>query len=86
MKIDILMACYKSKPLATTKIMYKSNINCSVLKPMLNELTENNLLSRQCEGKRCYYTITTAGIEILKAYDDLLVSLGCERKMQWWVK
>jgi len=76
MYIDILKVLARHGPLKLTHIMYKANINCSVLKQYLDFLIQQNLVEEQTFGKkrnktRVVYTITERGRTILKYFREL---------------
>jgi predicted transcriptional regulator len=52
--------------------MYKSNVNCSVLKKYLDFLIKQNLVEERTAGKhRTIYAITQRGITVLKYFREL---------------
>ena len=72
MYIDILKVLAQRGPLKLTHIMYKANVNCSVLKEYLNFLKEQNLVEERTIGKsRVVYAITQRGITVLKYFREL---------------
>ncbi len=76
MYIDILKVLARHGPLKLTHIMYKANINCSVLKQYLDFLIQQNLVEEQTFGKkrnktRVVYAITERGRTILKYFREL---------------
>lgn len=72
MYIDILKVLAHRGPLKLTHIMYKANVNCSVLKNYLAFLIEHNLVEERPAGKRrVIYAITQRGITILKHFREL---------------
>ena len=59
-------------PLKLTHIMYKANVNCSVLKEYLDFLIKQNLVEEQHVGKkRVVYAITQRGLTVLKYFREL---------------
>jgi len=77
MHVDILKALARHRgPLKLTHVMYKANVNCSVLKQYLdfliqhNLITEQALLKRRCRTK-IVYTITERGLTVLKHFREL---------------
>ena len=77
MHVDILKALARHRgPLKLTHVMYKANVNCSVLKQYLdfliqhNLITEQTLLKRRCRTK-IVYTITERGLTVLKHFREL---------------
>ena len=72
MYIDILKVLAHRGPLKLTHIMYKANVNCSVLKQYLEFLTKQNLVEERMAGKRrVVYAITPRGITVLKHFREL---------------
>ena len=72
MYIDILRVLAQRGPLKLTHIMYKANVNCSVLKEYLEFLMKNNLVEERTIGKkRVVYAITQRGITVLKYFHEL---------------
>ena len=59
-------------PLKLTHVMYKANVNCSVLKEYLDFLTKHELVAERVVGKeRVVYAITERGITVLKYFKEL---------------
>lgn len=72
MYIDILKVLAHRGPLKLTHIMYKANVNCSVLKQYLAFLMKQNLVEERTIGKsRVVYAITQRGITVLKYFREL---------------
>jgi len=76
MYIDVLKVLSRNGPLKLTHIMYKANVNCSVLKQYLDFLIQQNLVREQCVGKkrsktRIVYAITERGGTVLKYFREL---------------
>lgn len=72
MYIDILKVLAHRGPLKLTHIMYKANVNCSVLKQYLEFLIKQNLVEEKTVGKRrVVYVITQRGITVLKHFREL---------------
>ena len=71
MYIDILKVLARHGPLKITHIMYKANVNCSVLKEYLNFLMEQNLIEEKTVGKRFVYAITERGKTALKYFKEM---------------
>ena len=72
MYVDILKVLARSGPLKLTHIMYKANVNCSVLKEYLDFLIAQNLVEEKTVGKkRIVYAITERGITVLKYFREL---------------
>jgi predicted transcriptional regulator len=76
MYIDILKVLAQSGPLKLTHVMYKANVNCSVLKEYLEFLLEQNLIEEQLLRKRrnkmkTRYAITEKGQTVLKYFYEV---------------
>jgi len=72
MYIDILKVLSHRGPLKLTHIMYKANVNCSVLKQYLDFLIQQNLIEERTVGKkRIVYAITERGVTVLKHFREL---------------
>lgn len=76
MYIDILKVLSRKGPLKLTHIMYKANVNCSVLKQYLDFLITQNLVEEKTVGKkRIVYAITENGTRVLKYFRELKTML-----------
>jgi predicted transcriptional regulator len=63
-------------PLKLTHVMYKANVNCSVLKEYLDFLIKQNLVEERTIGKRrVVYACTQRGITVLKYFRELKMVL-----------
>lgn len=76
MYVDILKVLARHGPLKLTHIMYKANVNCTVLKQYLAFLVRQNLVEEQTIRKkrnktRVVYAITERGITVLKYFREL---------------
>jgi len=76
MYIDILKVLARHGPLKLTHVMYKANVNCSVLKQYLDFLIQQNLVEEQTLHKkrnktRVVYAITERGRTVLKYFREL---------------
>ena len=76
MYIDILKVMAHHGPLKLTHVMYKANVNCSVLKQYLDFLIRQNLVEEQTLRKkrnktRVVYAITERGRTVLKYFREL---------------
>lgn len=72
MFIDILKVLARHGPLKLTHIMYRANVNCSVLKEYLDYLMREKLIEEKKVGKkRVVYAITERGITVLKYFREL---------------
>lgn len=76
MYIDILKVLAHHGSLKLTHIMYKANVNCSVLKQSLDFLAQQNLIEEQKVHSRkdkakVVYAITERGRTVLKYFREL---------------
>jgi predicted transcriptional regulator len=72
MYIDILNVLGNRGPLKLTHIMYKANINCSVLNEYIDFLIKQNLIEkRTIQKERIVFEITQRGITVLKYFREL---------------
>jgi predicted transcriptional regulator len=72
MYVDILAVLSLRGPLKLTHIMYKSNVNCSVLKEQLDFLKKNSLVEeRVMKRERVVFAITPRGTTVLKAFREI---------------
>ena len=80
MYIDILKVLSRHGSLKLTHVMYKANVNCSVLKQYLDFLIEQNLVEEQTLHKkrnktRVVYALTDRGRTVLKYFRELDIAL-----------
>ena len=72
MYVDILTVLAHKGPLKLTHIMYKANVNCSVLKEYLDFLLKQGLVEeRKLKKQRTVFAITQRGITVLKYFKEL---------------
>jgi len=72
MYVDILSVLAMRGPLKLTHVMYKANVNCSVLKEYLDFLMKQGLVEERMVGKsRLVYAVTQRGITVLKYFKEL---------------
>ncbi len=72
MYIDILKVLANRGPLKLTHVMYKANVNCSILKEYLDFMIDQNLVEERTIGKRrVVYAVTQRGITVLKYFREL---------------
>ncbi len=75
----ILQVLSQRGPLKLTHIMYKANVNCSVLNEYLDFLLKQQLVEERAAKKnRTLYAITQRGITVLKAFRELKQALPIE--------
>jgi len=74
--VDILKTLAHWGPLKLTRVMYKANVNCSVLKVYLDFLTKQGLVEEKIIRKeRLVYAITQRGVTVLKYFRELKEAL-----------
>ena len=72
MYVDILSVLAHKGPLKLTHVMYKANVNCSVLKEYLDFLIKQGLIEeRTVRKQRIVYAVTQRGITVLKYFKEL---------------
>ncbi len=74
--IDILKVLAKNGPLKLTHIMYKANVNCSVLKEYLDFLIHQRLIEEQFLHKKrnktkIRYAVTERGKTVLRYFNEV---------------
>jgi len=71
MYVDILRVLANRGPLKLTHLMYKANVNCSILKEYLEFLIKQGLVEeRKLEKRRVAYAITERGVTVLKHFKE----------------
>jgi len=72
MYVDILSVLAHRGPLKLTHVMYKSNVNCSVLSEYLEFLLKQGLVEeRNVKKNRTVYAVTQRGLTVLKLFREL---------------
>ena len=76
MYLDILKVLAQNGPLKLTHVMYKANVNCSVLKEYLDFLIHQSLIEEQILRKKrnktkIRYAITDRGRKVLKYFNEV---------------
>jgi predicted transcriptional regulator len=72
MYVDILKVLAHRGPLKLTHVMYKANVNCSVLKEYMDFLIKQGLVEERTIGKRrVVYAVTQRGIMVLRYFREL---------------
>jgi predicted transcriptional regulator len=76
MYLDILTVLSRTGPSKLTHIMYKSNVNYSVLKEYLDFLTKQGLVAEKSVGKRrAIFEITNLGLKTIEEFNHLKLVL-----------
>jgi predicted transcriptional regulator len=74
--IDILSVLANKGPLKLTHIMYKANVNCSLLKDNLDYLIKQKLIEERIITKeRTIFAVTQHGINVLRYFKELTKAL-----------
>jgi predicted transcriptional regulator len=77
MYVDILKVLAQRGPLKLTHVMYKANVNCSLLKEYLDFLIKQGLVEERTVGKqRVVYAATQRGVIVLKYFRELRQALS----------
>jgi predicted transcriptional regulator len=76
MYIDILKVMAQNGPMKLTHVMYKANVNCSVLKENLDFLIQQNLIKEQITIKKrnktkVRYALTEKGRTVIKYFNEV---------------
>jgi predicted transcriptional regulator len=72
MHVDILSVLAQRGPLKLTHIMYKANVNCTLLSEYLGFLIQKELVEeRNVRKNRPVYAITQRGLTVLKYFGEL---------------
>src|SRR4030065_2953115 len=78
MYVDILKVLAQRGPLKLTHVMYKANVNCSVLIECLEFLLKQGLVEeRTLKKSRTVYAVTQQGLTVLKSFRELTQALPC---------
>ena len=85
MYIDILKVLAQNGPLKLTHVMYKANVNCSVLKANLDFLIKQNLIEEQITIKKrnktkISYAITDKGRTVIKYFNEINIALHISKE------
>jgi predicted transcriptional regulator len=70
--VDILKVLAHWGPLKITHVMYKVNVNCSILEECFGFLIKQGLIEAKSVGReRKVYVITQLGVTVLKQFREL---------------
>jgi predicted transcriptional regulator len=69
--------------LKITHIMNKANVNCQVLRELLEFLIQNDLVEEKNRKKQTVYVITPKGMNILKAFEEIKKIFPVEEREQY---
>ncbi len=70
---DVLEVLKKNKQLKITHIIYKSNLTNNSVKPILENLLENQLIQKISEKEKTFFAITKKGEEFLDEFNKIKV-------------
>jgi len=73
--IAILSVLANKGPMKMTHIMYKANVNCSVLRDNLDFLIKQKLVEERIIKERTIFAVTPRGINVLKYFKELTKAL-----------
>jgi predicted transcriptional regulator len=72
MHLDIIRTLAQKGPLKLTHIMYKANVNCSVLREQLDFLIQQNIVNEKTLKKeKVVFELTEKGFSILRTFREL---------------
>ena len=83
MHLDIIRTLAQKGPLKLTHIMYKANVNCSVLREQLDFLIQQNIVNEKTLKKeKVVFELTEKGFSILRTFRELqtLMPVDDEKK------
>lgn len=70
---DVLEVLKKNKQVKITHIIYKSNLTNNSVKPILENLLENQLVQKTTEKEKTFFSITKKGEEFLEEFSKIKV-------------
>lgn len=70
---DVLEVLKKNKQVKITHIIYKSNLTNNSVKPILENLLENQLVQKKTEKEKTFFSITKKGEEFLEEFSKIKV-------------
>ena len=81
--VDTLSVLAYRGPLKLTHIMYKANVNCSILKKYLGFLIQQGLIEeRPVKKQKTVYAITQRGLTVLKSFKELKEALPITEELR----
>ena len=81
--MDILKVLAHWGPLKLTRVMYKANVNCSVLEEYLELLTKQGMVEEKIiKRERKVYAITQRGVTVLKQFRELKEALPINKETE----
>jgi predicted transcriptional regulator len=76
MYVDVLKVLAHWGPSKLTRVMYKANVNCGVLKGYLDFLTKQGLIEEKIIRKKSsLYAIKQSGVTVLKYFREFKEAL-----------
>jgi predicted transcriptional regulator len=82
MYVDILTVMAQKGPLKVTHIMYKANVNGSLLKTNLDYLMAKGLVEKKLFKRQIVFAVTAQGITVLKYFRELKQALPFEEETE----
>ena len=73
--VAILSVLANKGPMKMTHIMYKANVNCSVLRDNLDFLIKQKLVEDRTIKEHTIFAVTKRGINVLKYFKELTKAL-----------
>jgi predicted transcriptional regulator len=86
-KLEVYIAILKvlayKGPLKVTHIMYKANVNCRVLKEIVEALVKQDLIEQRTDRKKgTCFAITQRGITVLKYFREVNLAFSIVEQTQ----
>lgn len=70
--VDILAVLSSDDPLKITHLMYKTNVNCSILKGYIDFLIKQGLVEKRTSpNQKTVFSATQRGLTVLKYFREL---------------
>ena len=83
MQLSIIKTLAQKGPLKLTHVMYKANVNCSVLKEHMDFLIQQNIVQERVVRKqKIVYELTEKGFSILKTFREIQTLLPFDNEKQ----
>ena len=73
--VDILKVLAHTGPSKLTHLMYKTNLNCTILRKQLDFLIEEGLVENQTIKKSTVFSATQRGLTVLKYFREITQDL-----------
>ena len=83
MHLSIIKTLAQKGPLKLTHVMYKANVNCSVLKNQIDFLIQQEIVQEKVLKKqKIVYELTEKGFSILRTFREIQRLLPVEEEKQ----